>query len=109
MSTQMGLRVYPALTDALAVIGEPGTGVLDNAGLNAEIDQFTALGYALAVHDVEIDDLEGRRHLVLDDLDAGLIADHLIAFLDRPDAANVEANRGIEFEGVAAGRSLRIT
>jgi hypothetical protein len=59
-------------------------------GLDAEIDQFAGLGDALAIHDVELDLLEGRRHLVLDHLDPGLVADHLVAVLDRADAADVE-------------------
>src|SRR6516225_4629409 len=109
MVAQISLGVLAPLTDALAIIGKPGAGLLDNPGLNAEIDQLTALGYALAIHDIEIYNLEGRCHLVLDDLDAGLIAGNLIAFLDRADTADIEANGGIEFERVTAGRSLRIT
>ena len=52
--------------------------------------------------------LERRRHLVLDDLDARLVADDLVAFLDRADAADVEADRGVELERVAARRGLRV-
>jgi hypothetical protein len=65
-----------------------------------------SLGDALAVHDVELDLLERRRHLVLDHLDAGLVADHLVALLDRADAADVEAHRGVELQRVAAGGGL---
>src|SRR5579884_1669080 len=105
---QIGLGVLAALPNALAVIGKPRARFLDHPGLHAEIDQLAALGDAFAVHDVEIDDLERRRHLVLDDLDPGLIADHLVALLDRTDAADVEAQRGVEFERIAAGRGLGI-
>src|SRR3954451_11426378 len=76
------LGVLPPLADALAVIGEPRAGFLDDPGLDPEIDQLAAFRDALAVHDIEIDDLEGWRHLVLDDLDAGLVADDLVAILD---------------------------
>src|SRR6202035_2571794 len=55
---QIELGVLAALADALALVGEPRAGFLDDAGLDAEIDQLTGLGDALAVHDVEIDDLE---------------------------------------------------
>src|SRR5947209_19638381 len=102
------LGVLAALADALAVIGEPGTGFLDDPGLDAEIDQLAALRDALAVHDVEIDDLERWRHLVLDDLDRGLVADDLVAVLDRADAADVEPDGRIEFERLAAGRRFRV-
>ena len=49
-----------------------------------------------------------RRDLVLDDLDARLVADDFLAALDRADAADVEPHRGIELERVAAGRRLRV-
>ena len=61
-----------------------------------------------AVHDVELDLLEGRGDLVLDHLHAGLVADHFVAVLDRADAADVEAHRGIEFQRIAAGGGFRI-
>src|SRR5881392_291100 len=105
---QIGFGVLAALADALAVIGEPCAGFFDDAGLDAEIDQFAAFRDALAVHDVEIDDLERRRHLVLDDLDPGLVADHLVAVLDRTDAADIEPYGGIEFQRLAAGRRFRV-
>src|SRR5690348_2447765 len=38
-----GLGVLAALADALAVIGEPGAGFLDHAGLDAEVDELAAL------------------------------------------------------------------
>src|ERR1700730_5205021 len=104
----MSLGVLTSLANALSVIGKPGARLLDDASLNAQIDQFAALRYPLAVHDIEIDDLERRRHLVLDDLDARLIADDLVPLLDRADAPNIEADRGVEFECVAARRGLRI-
>jgi hypothetical protein len=65
-----------------------------------------SLGDALAVHDVELDLAERRRDLVLDDLHAGLVADDLVALLDRADAADVEADRGVELQRVAAGGRL---
>ena len=52
------LGVLAALAEALAVVGEPGAGLLDDAGLDAEIDELADLGDALAVHDVELDLLE---------------------------------------------------
>src|ERR1700684_3223299 len=99
--------VLATLADALAVVGEPGAGFFHDAGLDAEIDQFAVLGDALAIHDVEFDLLERRRQLVLDHLYAGLVADHLVALLDGADAADVEADRGIELERVAAGGGFR--
>src|ERR1700733_5432770 len=60
------LGVLAPLPEALAFMAEPRARLLDHAGLDAEIDQFADLGDALAIHDVELDLLEGRRDLVLD-------------------------------------------
>src|SRR6201993_4977970 len=103
----MSLGVFASLSNALAVIGKPGARLLDDASLNAQIDQFAALRYPLAVHNIEIDDFERRRHLVFNDFDARLVADDLVPLLDRADAPDVETDRGVEFERVAACRGLR--
>src|SRR5690606_2225152 len=100
------LGVLASLTETLRIVGEPCAGLLDHAGLDAEIDEFTGLGHAFAIHDVELDHLEGRSQLVLDHLDAGLVADHLVAILDGPDAADIETHGSIEFERVAASGRL---
>ena len=92
MVAQELLGVLAALADPLRLVGEPGAGLLDHAGLDAEVDQLAGLGDALAVHDVELDHAERRRDLVLDHLDPGLVADGLVAVLDRADAAHVEAD-----------------
>src|ERR1700730_11272330 len=104
---QKRLRVLAALAEPLTVIGEPGAGFFHDAGLDAEIENFAHLGDALAVHDVEFDLLERRRQLVLYHLDAGGVADHLVALLDRADAADVEADRSIEFQRIAASGGFR--
>src|SRR5205814_5941417 len=96
------LGVLAALADALAVVGKPGAGFFDDPGLDPEIEDLAGLRDALAVHDVELDLLERRGELVLDDLDPGLVADDLVAFLDHADAANVEAHGCIEFQRIAA-------
>src|SRR6202022_3919160 len=79
-----------------------------NSGFYAEIDKFAGLGDALAVHDVELDLLEGRRHLVLDHFHTRLYADNLVAILDCADAPDVEADGGIELERIAARGRLRV-
>ena len=61
-----------------------------------------------AVHDLEFGLAKRRRHLVLDDLDPGHRAHHFLAVLDRADAPDVHAHRGVELERIAAGRGLRI-
>src|SRR6056297_4173510 len=102
MLLQEGLGVLAPLPDALVAVGEPRARLLDDTRLHPEVDKLASLRDALAVHDVELDLLERRGDLVLDDFHTGLVADHLVAVLDRADAADVEADRGIELQRVAA-------
>src|SRR5688500_10161463 len=54
-------------------------------------------------HHVEFRLPERGRDLVLDDLDPNVVADDRLAFLDRADAADVQPQRGVEFERLATG------
>ena len=56
----------------------------------------------MAVDDIEGGHLEGRGHLVLDDLDPGAGTDGRVLVLERLQAADVKAHGGIKFESVAA-------
>ena len=105
---EVDLGVLAALADPNAVVAEPGARLLDQPGLDSEVEDFADLANAFAVHDVELDLLERRRDLVLDYLHAGRIADDVVAILDLAGAADVEADRGVEFQRIAAGRRLRI-
>ena len=58
---------------------------------------------AFAIEDVELGFAEGSSDLVLDDLDLCAIAGHGVAFFDIGDASDVDADRGVELEGAAAG------
>src|ERR1700749_1607360 len=104
----MTLGVFASLANALAVIGKTGPRFLDDASLHTQINQLSALRYSLAIHDIEIDDFERRRHLVLDDLDARLVADDLVPLFDRADAPDIETDRGIKLKCVAARGGLGI-
>src|SRR5207253_10705162 len=94
------LGVLAPLADADGVVGEPAPGFLDQPGLDAEVEDLADLGNALAVHDVELDLLERRRDLVLDDFHAGGVADDLVALLDLAGAADVEPDRSVELERI---------
>ena len=108
MVAQELLGVLAALADALAVDAVPGARLLHHADLGAEVDQLADLADALAVHDVELDLAERRRHLVLDHLHPRLVADDLVAVLDRADAADFQADGGVELQRVAARGGLRV-
>src|SRR3546814_5268794 len=46
-------------------------------------------------------------NLVLDNFDAGFVADDFVAFLDGADTADIEPYRGIKLERIAAGGGFR--
>src|SRR5690606_4015998 len=82
-------HIVLALADAVALVAVPGARLFDEVVQPAEFDQFALARRALAVQDFELGLAERRRDLVLDDLDARFRADHLVAALDRADAADV--------------------
>src|SRR5271157_4560707 len=92
-----------ALTEALVVVAEEGAALVHDVGGDAEVEQRAFARDAGAVHDVELGRLEGRRDLVLGDLDAHPVADRFGALFERLDAADVEADGGVELERLAAG------
>ena len=108
MLAQVLADVVLALADALAVVAVPGAALLHDVGRGPEVDDLAFARDALAVEDVEFSGAERRRHLVLDDLDLGLVADDFLALLDRAGATDVEADRCVELEGVAAGGGLGV-
>src|SRR4051812_19338710 len=92
--------VLLALADTVAFVAEPGARLLDEAMRHAEVDDLAFTRDAMPVEDLELRGLERRRDLVLHHLHARLAADHLFAFLDRADAADVEPNGRIELQRV---------
>src|SRR6202142_4518968 len=102
------LRRLASVTQACLAVVEPRPGLADDVEGHADVQEAAVAGHAFAVHDVELGDAERRGDLVLDDLDADPAADGLRAVLDGLDAADVQAHRGVELEGAAAGRDLRV-
>src|SRR5882762_7239902 len=96
------LRVFAALTESLAAVGEPGAALFDDPLVDGQVEQVAGLRNAFPVHDVELGLSEWRRDLVLYDLDARSAADHHIAVLDARDAADVHAHRRVELQRAAA-------
>ena len=77
LALQIGLGVLAALAQALALIEEPGAGLLHELRLDAQVEQVALARDAVAVHHVELGLAERRGDLVLDDLDARAVADDL--------------------------------
>ncbi|MNN27166.1 hypothetical protein D3C81_1406930 [compost metagenome] len=76
--------------------------------MHTQVDDLASAVDAFAVEDLELGLTERRRHLVLHHLDAGFATDHLVAFLHRAGAADVQADRGVELQRVAAGGGFRV-
>src|SRR3546814_20876600 len=92
-SSDLLARILLALADAFVAIAVPGARFLDQARIHPHVDQLALAGDALAIEDLGDDLLERRRHLVLDHLDPGLVADDLVALLDCADAADIQIGR----------------
>ena len=63
---------------------------------------------SLVEHDVELSLAERRRHFVLHDLDAHVVADHYVAFFHGADAPHVQSHRRVELERPAARRRFGV-
>src|SRR6478736_6222803 len=101
------LGVVAPLAETQIAVGVPGAALDDEFVLDAEVDELAVLRDPLAVVDVELGLAEGGGHLVLGHLHLHPRAGHLLAVLDGGDAPDVDAHRGVELEGPAAGRGLR--
>ena len=84
-------------------VAEPGAGFADDVVFDAEVEDFADFGDAFAEHEVEFADAERRGDFVFDDFDFDAVADVLVAVFDGLSASDVDADGGVEFEGVAAG------
>ena len=101
------LRVVPALAEARLSVGEERARLGDDVVVDAEVEQAALVRDALAVLDVELGQLERRRDLVLDDLDADPVADRLGALLEGLDPAQVEPLGRVELQRPPARLRLR--
>ena len=98
------LGIVAALAQTHIAVVEPGAALLHDAQLDAQVQDLAQFGDTLAEHDVELRLTEGGRHLVLDDLGAGTVADERAGgILEALDAAHVDAHAGIVFQRAAAG------
>src|SRR5579883_2109024 len=101
-------RVLAALANAIALVAEPGSALLDDVLRDAEIDQVAFPRDAFPVNHVELGFAEWRGDFILDYLDLGPPADYVIAVLDRGDAPDVQPHRSVELQGAAAGGGFRV-
>ena len=98
-----------ALTDLVALIGVPSTGLVEDVHISTDVDDFTFAGNALAVDDLEFGLFERRRNFVLNNFHAGFVTQDFIALLDAAGTTNIHTDRGVELKCVTAGRCFRRT
>src|SRR5205814_2181817 len=89
-------RVVLTLSDAIALVGVPRTGFLNDALGTGQLDDLAFTGNAQAVHDLELGLAEWRCDLVLHLLHARHVASDFLAILDRANATDVQAHRSVE-------------
>ena len=78
-----------SLAQAHVLPAEPGAALLDDASLDAHVEDFALAADATAVDDVKLSLAEGWGDLVLDDLDARLGTQDAVAVLDVSQAADI--------------------
>src|SRR6266568_5573898 len=99
--------VLLTLAELVALVGVPGARLAHDPLLHAQVDQAAFPADADAVKDVEFCAAEWGCALVLQDLDAGPIADRVGPVLERLDPPHVQPDRGVELERLAAAGRLR--
>src|SRR6266478_9457745 len=100
--------VFAALAHALAAKADPRAAFLEQAFVDAEVDQVAFAGDAFAVENVEFCFPEGRGDFVLHHFAARARTDDAVAFLDGLDAANVQSNGSVKLQRAAAGGRFRV-
>ncbi len=90
------------------MIGIPCAGLFEHFSIDAEIHQLTRFRDPLREENVELRLFEGRRHLVFDHLHADTTADDFLPLFDGFDPADIQADRRVELECIAAGGRLGI-
>ena len=100
--------LLPALAELHIAVAEPGPGADDQLLFHGQVEHVAFVADAVGVHHVELGDAEGRGHLVLDHFRPHPLADDLLALLELPDAADVDAAGAVELQGPAAGRGLGV-
>ena len=97
------------MRELTAFVAEPRATLFDDAFFEGEIEERTCVRNAFVIHDVELGFGEGRGDLVFHDLDLCAVARNCaVPVLDRTDAADIDADAGVKFEGFAAGCGLGI-
>ena len=103
------MRRLFSLADQFAVELQPGALLFDHPVFDPHIQNAPFLVDAMVENDVELSFGERRGDFVLDDLHLDVIADGVACgVLDGVLATDVDADAGVEFQRLAAGRGFRV-
>ena len=92
----------PALSQLLAVHGEPGTAFFNEIVINGGVENGAFPADAFGVENIKFRFSKGGGHFIFDDFDSGAAADGGAGgFFDGGDTADIHAHRGVEFEGTS--------
>src|SRR5690606_11595562 len=112
MLFEIGPSVVPALSNPLTADRKPRAALLNQSGVDSEIDHLARKADALAIHDVELHLAERRCKLVLHHFDARAVTrdGHValgVVLLEGSNAADIQALGRVELQRVASGRGFR--
>ena len=96
------------MTESFAIVLQEGSGFVHDTILDGEVENVTNFRNALVIHDVKFGGAERRSNFVFDDFNFSAVTGDIVTFFDLTDSSNIETNRGVELESVAAGRGFWI-
>ena len=97
------------MSDLVALVGIPGTGLCHNVTAGCQIQNISYHGNTFTEHDIKLCFLERRCNLILNDFDTGTVTDHFTALLQSFDPSDIQSYRRIELQRTSASSGLRIT
>src|SRR5581483_643203 len=95
--------ILTALSNTLALVAEPRSGLLKNVLVHGNIQQIGFLRNPFPINNVKLGLAEWSRDFVLDYLYLRTRTSNNIAVLDRGNTANIGADGCVEFQGAATG------
>ena len=108
MLLQIYLGILPPLADLIAVIGIPCSALAHQLTVHGKIQNISLFRDPFPEHDVKLRLLKRRGDLILYNLHARPVPNHIPALLKRLGPPDVHADRRIELKGAPACRRLRI-
>ena len=88
--------------DRCVTFAVPGARLLDDIGIDRQVEHISRSANALAVHDIELSFTKWWSQLVFHDLAASSVTQNTIRSFDGTNPSNVNALRSVKFQGITA-------